>query len=73
MPELTPAQMLAEVNIAIQKILVGGQSYRIGSRQLNRADLGMLRQMQRELENQVVGGDNANTLGNFSVAEFDRR
>lgn len=35
----TPAELLEQVNKAITTVLVGGQSYRIGSRQLTRADL----------------------------------
>ena len=38
----TPAELLAEVNKAIQAVLVGGQSYKIGSRSLTRADLNLL-------------------------------
>ena len=34
----TPAELLEQVNKAITTVLVGGQSYRIGSRQLTRAD-----------------------------------
>ena len=45
--ELTPKQMLSEVNKAISTVLVGGQSYKIGSRQLTRADLGMLRELKK--------------------------
>ena len=33
-----PAELLEQVNKAITTVLVGGQSYRIGSRQLTRAD-----------------------------------
>ena len=43
--EVSNKQLLQEVNTAIRTILVGGQSYKIGSRQLTRADLGMLRSM----------------------------
>lgn len=39
----TPAELLEQVNKAITTVLVGGQSYRIGSRQLTRADLAMLK------------------------------
>jgi len=69
---MTSEEMLAEVNTAIAKILSGGQSYRIGNRQMNRADLGMLRQMKRDLEAQTAASDDG-VLGNFYTAEFDRR
>lgn len=49
----SPAQMLEEVNEAIRKILLGGQSYQIGSRKLTRADLSLLREMQKELRSEV--------------------
>ena len=38
----TPQEMLTQVNAAITSVLAGGQSYKIGSRQLNRADLAKL-------------------------------
>jgi len=69
---MTPEELLAEVNTAISKILGGGQSYRIGSRQMNRADLSILRQMKRDLEAQIAAG-NDDALSGFYVAEFDRR
>ena len=46
----TPQEMLAQVNAAITSVLAGGQSYKIGSRQLNRADLAKLYEMQRDLQ-----------------------
>ena len=55
----TPAQMLEEVNKAIQSILIGGQSYKIGSRSLTRADLGLLRDMQNDLKAQVAGEESS--------------
>ena len=39
-------ELLSHVDAAIQNILVGGQSYKLGSRSLTRADLGLLRQMR---------------------------
>ena len=36
------SEMLTEVNNAIYAVLVGGQSYKIGTRQLTRADLSLL-------------------------------
>lgn len=43
--EMTPEKRLVEVNTAISNILVGGQSYKIGTRSLTRADLGKLLEM----------------------------
>lgn len=51
--QLTASQMLSQVNQAIMNIMVGGQSYQIGSRKLTRADLSTLRAMKKELEAQV--------------------
>lgn len=44
---ITAAEMLQQVNEAITNVLVGGQSYQIGSRKLTRADLSMLRTLKK--------------------------
>lgn len=49
-------------------ILVGGQSYKLGSRSLTRADLGLLRQMRNELLAQENTGDGGLLPG--TVAAF---
>lgn len=69
---LTPAEMLSEVDNAIYAICVGGQSYKIGSRQLNRADLKTLYDMKNDLTAQVAAGG-GNLLDDCYVAVFDRR
>lgn len=69
----TPAQMLEEVNRAIQSILIGGQSYKIGSRSLTRADLGLLRSMQNDLRAQVAAEQPSSLLDDTYVAIFDGR
>lgn len=69
----TPAEMLAEVNSAIQAILVGGQSYKIGSRSLTRADLALLRQMRNDLQAQVAAETDSMLVDDTYVAIFDRR
>ena len=53
----TNSELLVHVDAAIQNILVGGQSYKLGSRSLTRADLGLLRQMRNELLAQENTGD----------------
>lgn len=53
------ASMLAEINAAISNILVGGQSYQIGSRKLTRADLGLLYKMRQDFESALAAQDNA--------------
>ena len=68
-----PAQMLTEVNKAIQAILIGGQSYKIGSRSLTRADLALLRDMQNDLKAQVASEEASGLFSDTYVAFFDGR
>ena len=68
----TPAEVLAQVNTAINTILVGGQSYKIGSRQLNRADLKELYAIRNDLQAQVAAGT-PGLLDDCYVAVFDGR
>lgn len=64
--------MLEEVDNAINTVLVGGQSYKIGSRQLKRADLSELRSLKNEL--QVQASEEPEQLfGNTVVSVFDGR
>lgn len=69
----SPEEMLKQVNAAISTVLAGGQSYKIGSRSLTRADLAMLKSMRDDLEAQLTAEDNAGLLGRTSVAYFDGR
>lgn len=69
---LTAQQKLDQVEEAINAILVGGQSYKIGSRQLNRADLAKLYDIQRDLQAQVNAGA-PGLLDDTYVAMFDGR
>jgi len=68
----TPQEMLNQVNAAITNVLAGGQSYKIGSRQLSRADLAMLYEMQKDLQAQVASGS-PGLLDDCYVAIFDGR
>ena len=61
-------ELLSHVDAAIQNILVGGQSYKLGNRSLTRADLGLLRQMRGELLAQENPGDGCLLPG--TVAAF---
>lgn len=70
--KLTAQEMLNEVDKAIYNVLVGGQSYSIGSRSLTRADLRMLKEMKDDLMAQVAEGS-SNLLDNTYVAEFSGR
>ena len=64
---------LREVNNATFYVLDGGQRYKIGSRQLTRADLSMLREMKKELEAQINAGSESCLLDDTYVAFFDGR
>lgn len=68
-----PAELLEQVNAAITTVLAGGQSYKIGSRSLTRADLAMLKTMRDDLEAQLATADTGGLLGRTFVAYFDGR
>lgn len=69
----SPAEMLAQVNAAISAVLAGGQSYKLGSRQLTRADLPTLNAMRSNLEAQISAGQSEQLLDRTFVAFFDGR
>lgn len=69
---LSAKEMLSEVDKAIYKVLIGGQSYKIGSRQLTRADLKMLKEMKDDLMAQVARND-SDLLDDTYVAIFSGR
>ena len=71
--QMKPAEMLEQVNKAIAAVLVGGQSYKIGSRSLTRADLSMLKSMRDDLEAQVAACTPSHLLDRTFVAYFDGR
>ena len=68
----TAQELLTEVNTAINKILIGGQSYKIGSRQLTRADLKELYAIRNDLQAQIASGT-PGLLDDCYVAVFDGR
>lgn len=51
---VTPKQQLKVLNEAIYSIMVGGQSYKIGTRSLTRADLATLIAERNRLESQAA-------------------
>lgn len=69
----TPAELLAEVNKAIQAVLVGGQSYKIGSRSLTRADLNLLLATRNDLTAQIAAEEDNSLFSDTYVAFFDGR
>lgn len=68
-----PEEMLEQINAAITAVLSGGQSYKIGSRSLTRADLSTLQAMRAELEAQITAGQASPLLDRTYVAFFDGR
>lgn len=69
----TIAQRLLEVDTAIHAVLLGGQSYKLGTRSVTRADLALLRQMRDDLAAQLQTEDNGNLLDGVVVAVFEGR
>lgn len=67
-----PLLLLSETEKAIRKILNGGQSYKIGTRSVTRADLSTLLSMREQLRAEAETQENG-LLGHTSVAYFDRR
>ena len=65
-------ELLTQVNTAISKILLSGQSYQIGSRKLTRADLKQLYAIRNDLPAQVAAGT-PGLLDDCYVAVFDSR
>ena len=71
--EYTPQQRLIEVNKAIQAVLLGGQSYKLGSRSVTRADLALLKSMRDDLEAQLSDDGAPHLFRDTYVAFFDGR
>lgn len=69
----TTKDMLDSVNQAIMAIAVGGQSYKIGSRSLTRADLKQLYSIKNDLTAQLAAENSGCLLDDCYVAIFDGR
>lgn len=65
--------MLEQVEAAITAVLAGGQSYKIGSRSLTRADLGELKKMREDLKAQIGAATPSPLMEGTVVAFFDGR
>ena len=65
--------MLDQVNKAIMAIAVGGQSYKIGSRSLTRADLKQLYAIKNDLTAQLASENSGGLLDDCYVGIFDGR
>lgn len=70
--EGTVEERLLEVNDAISRVLVGGQSYKLGTKSLTRADLSTLLDMQRDLQAQLAN-QNTNLMDNTYLGVFEGR
>ena len=69
----SPKEQLQIVNTAIQSVLEGGQSYKIGTRMLTRANLTELVRLQKSLMGLVAQDDNNNLFSDTYRAVFDGR
>lgn len=69
----SPTDQLEIVNEAIYAVLKGGQSYKIGTRQLTRADLALLYDMQMKLQSLVTGNQDSPLFGDTVTAVFEGR
>ena len=70
---VTSKDMLDSINGAIMAIMSGGQSYKIGSRSLTRADLKQLYAMRNELTAEIAAGNPTGLLDDCYAAVFDGR
>ena len=66
----TAREMLEEVTNAIYTVLVGGQSYKLGTRQMTRADLNLLYKMKNDLTAQIQSENGNQLLDDTYVAIF---
>lgn len=66
-------EMLAQVNAAIIAVTTGGQSYKIGSRSLTRADLKQLYNMKNDLTAQLATERSGGLFNDCYAAVFDGR
>lgn len=70
---VTKQEMLNQVDAAIMAIAVGGQSYKIGSRSLTRADLKQLYAIKNDLTAQLASEKSGGLLDDCYVGIFDGR
>lgn len=66
----TPAQKLKALNSAIYAILMGGQSYKIGSRSLTRADLDTLVAERDKIERAIADAERSDLFSGTFAADF---
>ena len=66
-------EMLENINNAIVAVMTTGQSYKIGSRSLTRADLKQLYTMRNDLMAQKAAENDTGLLDDCYVGVFDGR
>lgn len=66
----TARDELAEIEQALTSIVLGGQSYTIGSRKLTRADYSLLVARKKELQAEIAAADGTSLLDDTFVAVF---
>lgn len=71
--QMTPRQRLEQVDAAISAVLYGGQSYKLGSRSLTRADLAELRALRDDLAAQAAQEDSGGLWPRTYAAVFEGR
>lgn len=64
---------LAQVDAAIEAVLSGGQSYKLGSWSVTRADLAQLRALRDDLAAQAAQEAGSGLLRGVYVAQFEGR
>lgn len=67
---MTLEEQLTQINNAITAIECGAQSYKIGSRSIQRADLGVLYKERKRIQDEIAYYNN---YGGITVAVFERR
>lgn len=70
---MTAKEQLEEVNRAITAVLTGAQSYKIGSRSVQRADLKQLYAMKNDLTAQLAAESSGGLFDDCYVGIFDGR
>lgn len=73
MADNSTKEMLDNVNSAINAIASGGQSYKIGSKSLTRADLKQLYDIKNDLTAQLAAQNNSGLFDDCYVADFSGR
>ena len=72
-PRLSAEEMLKNVDNAIIAVASGGQSYKIGSRELTRANLKELYSLKNDLTAQLSSDNDSHLFDNCYVAIFSGR